>query len=80
MLTTLLGLEIDGFDRRVIVRRPKLPPGVQRLRLAALESGADRITLDIATGEDQRTTVALSGASFSLRHDETPQGALHCPT
>ena len=80
MLTAMLGLEIDGFDRRVTVRRPTLPPGVQRLCLAALECGADRITLDIATGDDQRTTVALSGASFSLRHDETPQGALHCPT
>ena len=80
MVTTLLGLEIDGFDRRVVVRRPLLPPGVQSLRLTALECGADRIALDISTGDDQRTTVALSGASLPLRHDEAPQGALHCPT
>ncbi len=78
MLTTLLGLEIDGFNRRVTVRRPMLPPGVRRLRLAALECGGDRIALDIATGEDQRTTVSLPGAFSSLCHDETPQGALHC--
>ena len=80
MLTALLGLEIDGFDRRVTVRRPMLPPGVKRLGLAALECGADRITLDIATDEDQRTTVALSGAPFPLCHDEMPEGALHCST
>jgi glycogen debranching enzyme len=33
MLTALLGLEADGFAKRLIVRRPVLPEGVQELNL-----------------------------------------------
>ena len=77
MLVSLLGLEIDGFDRRVTVRRPMLPPGVQHLRLAMFECGADRIVLDVASGEDGRANVTLSGATLPLQHADLPQGALH---
>ena len=76
MLTTLLGLEIDGFERRVIVRRPMLPPGVQQLRLADLEAGGERITLDVTAAQDGRAKVVISGAAWTLQQDEHPPGAL----
>lgn len=80
MLTTLLGFEIDGFKRRVIVRRPMLPPGVQHLHLTDFKAGGERITLDIMAAENGRADVALSDAAWSLEHDEEPPGALQCPS
>ncbi|MGI4792619.1 MAG: amylo-alpha-1,6-glucosidase [Janthinobacterium lividum] len=70
MLTTLLGLQIDGFERRVTVRRPMLPPGVQQIRLADLEAGGERITLDVTAAESGRAKVAISGTAWTLQHDE----------
>jgi glycogen debranching enzyme len=45
MLTELLGLEPEGFEGRVIVRRPRLPPGVDWLRIEGLRVGGAELSL-----------------------------------
>ena len=39
MLTTLLGLEPDGFDNRLVIRRPALPNLVDFLEVCGLQVG-----------------------------------------
>ncbi|MEO7026984.1 MAG: hypothetical protein ABI056_05460, partial [Caulobacteraceae bacterium] len=39
MVTELLGLEPDGFASRLTIRRPRLPPGTDWLRLEGLRLG-----------------------------------------
>lgn len=47
MLTELLGLEADGFARRLTVRRPLLPDGVDWLSLRNLRVGGGIVSLRI---------------------------------
>jgi glycogen debranching enzyme len=45
ILAELLGLRVNGFERRLHVRRPMLPDGVERLTLHDLPVGNTRVSL-----------------------------------
>ena len=45
MLTTLLGLEPDAFNRRLRIVRPLLPKVVERVDLLRLAVGAAKVDL-----------------------------------
>jgi glycogen debranching enzyme len=47
LLSSALGLEIDAPSRRVVLRHPRLPRGVERLAIRSLEVGAGAVDLDI---------------------------------
>jgi glycogen debranching enzyme len=53
LLTTLLGLEPDGFEYRLRIVRPKLPQGVNRVEVHGLEVGKSRIDLLFERDGDQ---------------------------
>jgi hypothetical protein len=45
ILAELLGLRVDGFEKRLSVRRPMLPDGVERLTLLGLPVCNTRVSL-----------------------------------
>lgn len=63
MATELLGLSADGFARRLVVRRPRLPNGVDSLALHGIRAGGGTAALRFSrSGETVATEVlAVSG-------------------
>ena len=63
MATELLGLSADGFARRLVVRRPRLPDGVDSLALHGIRAGGGTAALRFSrSGETVATEVlAVSG-------------------
>lgn len=53
LLTTVLGLEPDGFEYRLRIVRPKLPQGVNRVEVHGLEVGKSRTDLLFERDGDQ---------------------------
>jgi glycogen debranching enzyme len=51
MLTTLLGLEPDGFGRRLRITRPLLPPGLDHLDVKRLRIGEASVDLEFRRGK-----------------------------
>jgi glycogen debranching enzyme len=47
LLASTLGLEIAASERRVVLSRPHLPPGLDRLVIDSLEVGGGTVDLDI---------------------------------
>jgi glycogen debranching enzyme len=59
LLTALLGLEPDGFAKRLRVVRPVLPDGADELELRGLRVGAARADLRFERGGGPRATVRV---------------------
>lgn len=60
MLATLLGLEADAFEQRLILRRPSLPPSVANLKLRDLMVGSASVDLTFHRAGSQ-TEVVIDG-------------------
>lgn len=50
LLASALGLEVNAEERRVVLRRPRLPPGLDRVTIHSLEIGGGIVDLEIRTG------------------------------
>jgi glycogen debranching enzyme len=60
-LWSLLGLRADALNHRLRIVRPRLPAGLDRLRIGAMQVGGATLDLSFArTGDDGRATVDAS--------------------
>ena len=72
MVTELLGLEADGFARRLHVRRPLLPDGVDQLELHDVRVAGVSVSLAFtraAAGVQARITGGGDGLELVVEHD-----------
>jgi glycogen debranching enzyme len=60
LLQACLGLEIDGVRGEVILTRPRLPQGVDRIALWGLEVGDHRIDIKLGRTDSQQTVPVVS--------------------
>lgn len=67
MLTELLGLQSDGFAKRVVVRRPLLPDGVHELVLRDVRVAGGRVSLRfVRQGAGVKVDVAAISAGIEV--------------
>ena len=66
MLTELLGLSADGFARRLVVRRPLLPDGVDTLALHGIRAGGGTAALRFTRTDGGVDTAVLSAAGLEV--------------
>jgi glycogen debranching enzyme len=66
MLTTLLGLKPEAFDRRLRVVRPVLPQQMERLTLRGLRVGPAKVDLHFAAGAGGKVDVEVLGKHGEL--------------
>ena len=66
MLTELLGLSADGFARRLFVRRPLLPDGVDTLALHGIRAGGGTAALRFTRTGDTVATEVLEAAGIEV--------------
>ncbi|HEY1560952.1 MAG TPA: glycogen debranching N-terminal domain-containing protein [Caulobacteraceae bacterium] len=68
MVTELLGLEVDGFERRILARRPILPDGLSTLRIEDVRLGDGVATVCFDQRNDGPVEVSLksAGSEFIL--------------
>lgn len=59
MIASLLGLEPDGFDNRLHVVRPILPPNVTRLEILGLAIGNGRADIAFHRGKNSEAKVSV---------------------
>ncbi|MGH6991739.1 MAG: amylo-alpha-1,6-glucosidase, partial [Caulobacteraceae bacterium] len=59
MLTELLGLRAEGFERRLRVRQPMLPPGVDTLRLDGVRVAGATVSLSFRRRDDRAEASVL---------------------
>jgi hypothetical protein len=45
LLQACLGLRVEGSRHRLVIERPRLPPGIDRLQLGGLQVGPQRVDL-----------------------------------
>jgi glycogen debranching enzyme len=69
MITELLGLEADGFERRLLVRRPVLPEGISTMVIDNVRLGDGVATVCFNQANDRPVDVSLRSASgeFTLQ-------------
>ena len=60
MLQAILGLRIDGFERRIIIESPVLPEGMGSLAIEDLRVG-DGFASFMVQGSPKGATVAITG-------------------
>jgi hypothetical protein len=56
LVTELAGLRPDGFGRRLVVERPRLPSFVDRLDLRGIRLAGARVDIRLARGPDGSVT------------------------
>lgn len=66
MLTELLGLSADGFERRLVVRRPLLPDGVDSLALHGIRAGGGTASLRFTRSGDTVVTEVLAATGLEV--------------
>ena len=66
MLTELLGLSCDGFARRLVVRRPLLPDGVDTLALHGIRAVGGTAALRFTRGGDAVATEVLAATGIEV--------------
>jgi glycogen debranching enzyme len=67
LLKASLGVQIDGIERRVTFRNPRLPRWLDRLSIRDLEIGGDTVDLAVVRdGEGVSVSVLRSGGSVSV--------------
>jgi glycogen debranching enzyme len=59
LLTSLLGLQPEAFDKRLRVVRPVLPQRLEHVALRGLRVGAAKVDLRFATGSDGKVEVEV---------------------
>lgn len=59
MTAEMLGLHGDGFARKLSIRRPLLPDGVERLTITGLEVAGGTVSLQFELGDDGRLRTAV---------------------
>jgi glycogen debranching enzyme len=59
LLTSLLGLKPDAFDKRLRVERPLLPQRLEHVTLQGLRVGAAKVDLRFATGSEGKVGVEV---------------------
>jgi len=74
MITSLLGLEPNGFEGRVHIQRPVLPPHVKKLSLLGLAVGAGRADIAFQRMDNGRTDVSVlrTEGDIEIVRDEEP--------
>ena len=60
VLQACLGLEIDGWSRRVSLIRPRMPKGVDRISLRALALGDQRVDIKLGRIDSQQFVPTVS--------------------
>ncbi len=72
MLTELLGLRSDGFARRLVMRRPLLPDGVDELALHDMRAADGRVSLRfVRDGARVKADVTASSVGIEVATDVT---------
>jgi hypothetical protein len=74
MVTTLLGLEPDGFNNRLVVNQPSLPNMVDSLELCSLKVGKGSADLRfVREGDEIKAEVirAAGGLDVQVKHAPT---------
>jgi glycogen debranching enzyme len=71
LVAVTLGLEPDGFDRRLRIVRPRLPRFLDRLEVRGLPVGGGRVDLTF-TGRGDRTTVDVGRTTGRVQVEVTP--------
>jgi glycogen debranching enzyme len=68
LLASTLGLEIAASERRVVLSRPHLPPGLDRLVIDSLEVGGGTVDLDIRRRDETVEVIprATSGIDVTV--------------
>jgi glycogen debranching enzyme len=77
LLTTMLGLEPDGFANRLHVRAPRLPAGIEWVELRGIPVGRGSVHLRFARDDDGSTSVDVverSGGAEVVVDQESPDG------
>jgi hypothetical protein len=73
MLTTLLGLEPNAFDRRLRIVRPLLPEFVQRLDVLRLAVGAAKVDLRFSrTSRDVAVDILRLDGELEVKVEQGP--------
>lgn len=67
VLQSLLGVSVDAFDRTVTIVRPRLPDGVNRLKLNDLEVGGCQVDLSFERVREGLVVAAASNCSPDLK-------------
>ena len=67
MLQSALGLSIDAAAREVRLTRPRLPKGVDHIRLAGLRIGEDALDIEVRRLGDEADIGLGDGSSRSIR-------------
>jgi glycogen debranching enzyme len=63
LLTTILGLEPDGFANRLVIRDPRLPAGIEWVELRAVPIGEGNVRLRFERDAHGSTTVDIIESS-----------------
>jgi hypothetical protein len=80
MLTTLLGLEPDAFNRRLRVVRPMLPEFVERLDVMRLAVGAAKVDLRFSrTAKDVTLEILRLDGELDVVVEQRPSDAKPSP-
>jgi hypothetical protein len=67
MLTEMLGLQSDGFAKRLVVRRPLLPDGVHELALHDVRVAGGSVSLRfVRDGAGVKAEVAASSQGIEV--------------
>ena len=61
MISELLGLEANGFEKRLHIRRPRLPDGVNELSLHDLRVAGGIVSLRFTRESDGVRTALIAG-------------------
>jgi glycogen debranching enzyme len=61
MTSELLGLDANGFEKRVHIRRPQLPDGVNELSLHNLRAAGETVSLRFTRESDRIRTALIDG-------------------
>src|SRR3954447_2770822 len=72
LLTTILGLQPDAFARRLTVRSPRLPAGIEWVELRALPIAGGTADLRFDRTDTGAATVAIVGTSGGVTVDVSP--------
>lgn len=73
-LVSLLGLEPDALEHRLRLLDPRLPPGVDRLRLVRLRVGEALVDLSFLRSSDDNVGVSWSVVQGPLIIESVPRG------
>jgi hypothetical protein len=65
MLQAILGLRVDGFERRLMIESPVLPDGMGSLSIEGMQVGDGSASFTVQ-GSAKGATVAITGKSGAV--------------